>query len=195
MAINNSVEQYFPVGLGFKFDKESFLEEETLFLRDDEGRDIGHPFLKQGIDLCIDGHPPEIVTTMLEREIDLNLERQDIGIKMFMAVGEAAPAMGMIGTLIGLVQMLKTISDPSAIGPAMAVALLTTLYGAILAFLMFNPIADKLTNNSQEEATRKMLAIAGVEAILNGESSMIIQSKLESFLAPKERLAIERSKE
>jgi chemotaxis protein MotA len=95
--------------------------------------------------------------------------------------------MGMIGTLIGLVQMLKTLDDPAAIGPSMAVALLTTLYGAILAFLIFNPIADKLENRSWEETSRGLLAIVGVESILNGDSTLVIQSKLESFLAPKQR--------
>ena len=122
-----------------------------------EGRDIGHPFLKQGIDLCIDGHPPEVVTSMLEREIDLNLERQDMGIKMFVAIGDAAPAMGMIGTLIGLVQMLANMDDPKTIGPAMAVALLTTLYGAVIANCVAIPIAEKLKNIMNDDRLNKML--------------------------------------
>ena len=106
---------------------------------------------------------------------------------MFRFLAATAPSMGMIGTLIGLVQMLGGLEDPAAIGPSMAVALLTTLYGAILAFLIFGPIADKLEQKSGEELARKMLAIAGVESILNGDSSMVIQSKLEAFLAPKLR--------
>ncbi len=152
-----------------------------------EGRDIGHPFLKQGIDLCIDGHPPETVTAMLEREIDLNLERQDVGIKMFVAIGDAAPAMGMIGTLIGLVQMLANMDDPKQIGPAMAVALLTTLYGAILANMFALPIADKLALRSAEEQTNKSLIIDALLSIQSGQNPRIIESMLESYLPKSQR--------
>ena len=94
-----------------------------------EGREIGHPFLEQGVNLCIDGHSTEVVQKMLGKDINLSIERHDTGREMFKSIGDAAPAMGMIGTLIGLVQMLSNMDDPKAIGPAMAVALLTTLYG------------------------------------------------------------------
>ncbi len=159
-----------------------------------DGEPIPDPFLARGVQLGVDGLSPEMIRTILSSEVGALRTRHHRGKDIFKFLGATAPAMGMIGTLIGLVQMLKTISDPSAIGPAMAVALLTTLYGAILAFLIFNPIADKLTNRSQEETTRKMLAIAGIESILNGESSMVIRSKLESFLAPRERAKLEGSK-
>jgi chemotaxis protein MotA len=147
-----------------------------------EGRDIGHPFLKQGIDLCIDGHPPEVVTAMLEREMDLNLERQDMGIKMFVAIGDAAPAMGMIGTLIGLVQMLANMSDPKSIGPAMAVALLTTLYGAVIANCVAIPIAEKLKLIMNEDRLNKMLIQESVTAIQEGMNPRILQQSLVAFL-------------
>ncbi len=98
-----------------------------------------------------------------------------------------APAFGMIGTLIGLVQMLQALDDPAAIGPGMAVALLTTLYGAILAFLIFGPIAKKLEARTIEEVAAKQLAIVGVDSILRGDNSMVIKSKLESHLAPNQR--------
>lgn len=152
-----------------------------------EGRDIGHPFLKQGIDLCIDGHPPETVTTMLEREIDLNIGRQDVGIKMFMAIGDAAPAMGMIGTLIGLVQMLSNMDDPKAIGPAMAIALLTTLYGAIIANVIANPIAQKLGLRSDEERLIKSMVIDGVSGIQEGRNPRVIESMLKTYLPGSQR--------
>ena len=147
-----------------------------------EGRDIGHPFLKQGIDLCIDGHPPEVVTSMLEREIDLNLERQDMGVKMFVAIGDAAPAMGMIGTLIGLVQMLANMDDPKSIGPAMAVALLTTLYGAVIANCVAIPIAEKLKLIMNEDRLNKMLILESVSAIQEGTNPRVLQQSLAAFL-------------
>ncbi|MFT5446361.1 MAG: chemotaxis protein MotA [Gammaproteobacteria bacterium] len=147
-----------------------------------EGRDIGHPFLKQGIDLCIDGHPPEVVTGMLEREIDLNLERQNMGIKMFVAIGDAAPAMGMIGTLIGLVQMLANMDDPKTIGPAMAVALLTTLYGAVIANCVAIPIAEKLKLIMNDDRLNKMLILESVTAIQEGTNPRVLQQSLGAFL-------------
>ena len=152
-----------------------------------EGRDIGHPFLKQGIDLCIDGHPPETVSDMLEREIDLNLERQDVGIRMFMAIGDAAPAMGMIGTLIGLVQMLSNMDDPKKIGPAMAVALLTTLYGAIIANAFAIPIAEKLKLLMNEDRLNKMLILESVSAIQEGTNPRVLQQSLTAFLPENSR--------
>lgn len=152
-----------------------------------EGRDIGHPFLKQGIDLCIDGHPPETVSAILEREMDLNIERQDMGIKMFMAVGDAAPAMGMIGTLIGLVQMLSAMDDPKSIGPAMAVALLTTLYGAVIANAFAIPIAEKLKLIMNEDRLNKMLILESVTAIQEGTNPRVLQQALAAFLPENNR--------
>ena len=98
-----------------------------------------------------------------------------------------APSMGMIGTLIGLVQMLQTLDDPSSIGPAMAVALLTTMYGAILAFVVCGPIAEKLGLRSKEEAARMTVVIEGIASIVKGQNAAIIQEKLEARLAPQER--------
>jgi chemotaxis protein MotA len=152
-----------------------------------EGRDIGHPFLKQGIDLCIDGHPPETVSGMLEREMDLNIERQDVGIKMFMAIGDAAPAMGMIGTLIGLVQMLSNMDDPKKIGPAMAVALLTTLYGAVIANAIAIPIAEKLRLIMNEDRLNKLLILESVTAIQEGTNPRVLQQSLVAFLPENSR--------
>lgn len=158
-----------------------------------EGTDIPDDFLARGVQLGVDGLTPEVIKTTLLQDVASGKTRHVRGQKMFRFLAATAPAMGMIGTLIGLVQMLGGLEDPSAIGPAMAVALLTTLYGAILAFLIFGPIADKLEQKSGEEVSRKLLAISGVESILNGDSSMVIQSKLEAFLAPKLRGTSEAS--
>ena len=147
-----------------------------------EGREIAHPFLKKGIDLCIDGHSPEIVQRMLSKDINLALERHDVGIKMFKAIGDAAPAMGMIGTLIGLVQMLSAMDDPKAIGPAMAVALLTTLYGAIIANAFALPIADKLSHRSQEERLNKALILETIGSIQEGLNPRIMEELLKTYL-------------
>jgi chemotaxis protein MotA len=99
-------------------------------------------------------------------------------------MGSMAPAFGMIGTLIGLVAMLQTLDDPSAIGPAMAVALLTTLYGAVLANVIFIPIATKLGERSAAETFYMEIAVEGILSVLRGENPRIIQDKLEAFLAP-----------
>jgi chemotaxis protein MotA len=159
-----------------------------------EGEEIEDEFLARGVRLGVDGLSPEIIEGVLREELHTLKQRHQRGQAVFRFMGSTAPAMGMVGTLIGLVQMLKTLDDPSAIGPAMAIALLTTLYGAILAFVLFNPIASKLEGRTKEEVAHKELAIAGVESILKGDNSMVIQSKLESFLSPVERRQQEAGK-
>ncbi len=152
-----------------------------------EGEEIPDAFMARGVRLGVDGLSPEIVTATLKSELASLKKRHQVGQKVFRFMGATAPSMGMIGTLVGLVQMLRTLDDPSAIGPAMAVALLTTLYGAILAFVVFNPLADKLENRTAEEVVVKSLTIEGIGSILQGDNTMVIQSKLEAFLAPKVR--------
>ncbi len=152
-----------------------------------EGEAIEDPFLARGVRLGVDGLAPEVISGTLACELRALKKRHQRGQTIFRFMGSTAPAMGMVGTLIGLVQMLKTLDDPSAIGPAMAIALLTTLYGAIMAFVLFNPIASKLETRTGEEVAQKSLAIVGVESILKGDNSLVIQSKLESFLSPQER--------
>ena len=126
----------------------------------------------------------------LAGELSAMKERHDRGQKLFKFMAATAPSMGLIGTIIGLVQMLQNLSDPDAIGPSMAVALLTTMYGALIAFLICGPIAEKLINRTGEEVAVKKMAIAGVESILKGDNSMVIQSKLMAFLSPQEREAL-----
>ena len=109
-----------------------------------EGVEVPDEFMKSGVLLLVDGHPADTIRSMLAQDLSLTLQRHANGQSIFKAIGDVAPAMGMIGTLIGLVQMLANMDDPRSIGPAMAIALLTTLYGAILANMFALPIADKL---------------------------------------------------
>ncbi len=152
-----------------------------------EKKEIGHPFLQRGVNLCIDGHPPEVVQEMLSKDINLSIERHDLGVNMFKAIGDAAPAMGMIGTLIGLVQMLANMEDPKAIGPAMAVALLTTLYGAIIANAFALPIAEKLRLVSNEEKLTKRLVLESIASIQSGINPRVMEQLLLNFLPESKR--------
>lgn len=159
-----------------------------------DGLAIREPFLARGVRLGVDGLPPETVGAILASEIAFTRERHEMGQKIFRFMGASAPAMGMIGTLIGLVQMLQTLSEPEKIGPGMAVALLTTFYGALLAFVVCAPIAEKLESRTNEEVTRKKLIAAGVTSILRGENAAVVRGKLEAFLAPNARSSTARSR-
>ena len=146
-----------------------------------EEEEIPNVFLKKGVMLCVDGQPPEFVQKVLENEMGYSIERMELGEKIFRAIGDAAPAFGMIGTLVGLVQMLANMSDPSSIGPAMAVALLTTLYGALFANLFALPIADKLLLRYQYDRKTKRLITEGVLGIAQGESPHVIDEILATY--------------
>jgi chemotaxis protein MotA len=146
--------------------------------------DIEDNFLTKGLQLAIDGMQPEAIREIMEIEIDYLQERHRFGAEILDTMATFFPAMGMIGTLIGLVQMLQTMDDPSTIGPAMAVALLTTFYGAVAANLVCLPMAGKLRKRSKEEALIKEMVIAGIIAIANGENPRIIEQKLHSFVSP-----------
>jgi chemotaxis protein MotA len=154
-----------------------------------ENREISVPFFKMGIQLMIDGQPPEVVREILEKERVLTLDRHRWGAKVFSAMGDVGPAMGMIGTLVGLVQMLSNMEDPKSIGPAMAVALLTTLYGAMLATMICLPMADKLNLRMNEEARMNALLIDAVSSIQNGTNPRVIEQLLSSYLPPVKRKA------
>ena len=119
-----------------------------------EEADIGNPFMQKGVDMLVDGHDIEVVRETLIKDISMTTERHEFGVSIFKGMGDVAPAMGMIGTLIGLVAMLSNMDDPKAIGPAMAVALLTTLYGAFLANVICLPIASKLKNRGRRRKTQ-----------------------------------------
>ncbi|MDJ0880896.1 MAG: flagellar motor protein PomA [Gammaproteobacteria bacterium] len=152
-----------------------------------EGREISNPFLERGIGLCIDGHSPEIVNNLLSKDINLTIERHTKGADMFKAMATYAPAMGMIGTLIGLVQMLSNMSDPAAIGPAMAVALLTTLYGAVIANAFASPLSEKLKLISSSEKLNKALILESISAIQDGTNPRVMQELLNAFLPESKR--------
>jgi len=152
-----------------------------------EDKEISDPFLNRGIGLCIDGHPTEVVQKMLSKDINLELERKKVGVRMFKSIGEAAPAMGMIGTLIGLVQMLANMEDPKQIGPSMAVALLTTLYGAVIANAIALPIAAKLKLISSDEKLRKLLILESIDGIQQGINPRVLQQILDSYLPESQR--------
>lgn len=150
-------------------------------------KEIDDEFLKKGLQLTVDGLEPQTIQEILETEISYLEDRHTIGAEICSTLGAFAPAMGMIGTVIGLVQMLQTMSDPSTIGPAMAVALLTTFYGAVLANLVFNPMAGKLKTRSKEEVLLMEMVMNGILSISKGENPRIIEEKLNSFLPPKDR--------
>ena len=152
-----------------------------------EGADISNQFFKRGIKLCVDGHPLEVVRNALIRDMELSIHRHDEGAHIFKAIGDSAPAFGMIGTLVGLVQMLANMDDPQSIGPAMAVALLTTLYGAVIANLVALPIADKLESKTEEERLTKELILESITQIHARQSPMILADILEGFLPENQR--------
>jgi chemotaxis protein MotA len=152
-----------------------------------EGKEVSNDFLQDGIQLLVDGHDPEVVKEQLGKDMSKTVERHEIGSGMFAALGDVAPAMGMIGTLVGLVAMLSNMDDPKSIGPAMAVALLTTLYGAMLANMIAIPISDKLSLRRDEESMIKNLVIDALLAIQGGQNPRVIDSLLRNYLPASQR--------
>lgn len=150
-------------------------------------KEIDDDYLRKGLQLTVDGLEPSTIESILDTEVSYLEQRHETGAEIIGVMGAFAPAMGMIGTVIGLVQMLQSMSDPSSIGPAMAVALITTFYGAILANLIFLPMSGKLKDRSKEEILIRDLIKEGILAISKGENPRIIEEKLSSFLPPKMR--------
>lgn len=147
-------------------------------------------FLVKALQMAVDGQEPADLKAMLNTEIDYIAARHGNGAEILSTLGAIGPAMGMVGTLIGLVQMLQNMSDPAAIGPAMAVALLTTFYGAVLANVLFIPLAGKLKVRSKTELLQKTVIVEGMESILSGENPRIMEQKLHVFIAPKKRESV-----
>ncbi len=145
------------------------------------------PFAAKALRYLSDGYDEGLIEDMLSKDIRLTLQRHSTGQNVFKGMGDAAPAFGMIGTLIGLVQMLSAMDDPSSIGPAMAVAILTTLYGAVLSNFIFLPIADKLSLRSEQEKLNKSIIVEAAIGINRGVSPMVLEESLKIFLAPKQR--------
>lgn len=153
-----------------------------------EEAEISNAFMQKGVDMLVDGHDADVVKGTLQKDINLTSERHEKGIGMLMALAEVAPAMGMIGTLIGLVAMLSNMDDPKAIGPAMAVALLTTLYGAFLANVIAIPIANKLRLRLAEEKLNQELILDAVLGIQDGQNPRVIEGLLKNYLAESKRV-------
>ncbi|QFI14416.1 motility protein A [Borrelia sp. CA_690] len=191
-----------PTYLGFFFRRNSYAKtsvikvlvelsekarKEGLLSLDDELEQINDPFFKSGMRLVVDGADPEVIRTMLYLELDQMQERHKVGSDLFKTWAKLAPAFGMIGTLIGLVALLGNLEDKSALGSSMAVALITTLYGTIMANLMFTPVQLKLEKIDSEEAAVKTMIIEGVLSIQSGDNPRILEQKLMTFLTPKDR--------
>jgi len=171
----------FIVELAQKARKESLLALENV--------EITNPFLKKGITLAVDGTEPGTIKAILAAEMAFIKKRHENGVNLLKFVAEMAPAFGMIGTLIGLVSMLSNMSDPASIGPAMSVAILTTLYGALAANVVCAPIAKKLEWYDAGESMQMQIVIEGISAILDGDHPAIAEQKLMSFLPAKQRTA------
>ncbi len=157
---------------------------EGILALESAASELNDPFFRQGLELVIDGLEPQSIRDILETEVEHIEQRHKKGADILTSMGGYAPAMGMCGTLIGLVQMLQSMDDPSSIGPAMAVALLTTFYGSIMANLIAMPMAGKLTARSREEALVKGMIIEGIMSISAGDNPRIVERKLHAYLAP-----------
>ncbi len=151
------------------------------------GDDIDDDFYKAGLQLVVDGQEADTIEAILATEIEYIGARHGVGSDLFKAMGTYAPAFGMIGTVIGLIQMLQSMSDPSSIGPAMAVALITTFYGALLANVVFLPLATKLEARSAQELEQKNLLMEGLLSIHAGDNPRILVQKLSAFVPPSAR--------
>ena len=180
----------------FKIDSPEALIEKIVEMADSarkggflalEEAEIENPFMQKGVDMLVDGHDIEVVRETLAKDISMTSDRHEFGATMFKNMGDVAPAMGMIGTLIGLVAMLSNMDDPKAIGPAMAVALLTTLYGAFFANVMCLPIALKLQNRAEEEKLNQKLVLDGIVGIADGQNPRVIEGILKNYLAANKR--------
>jgi chemotaxis protein MotA len=158
-----------------------------LLALEEDAASATDPFLRKGLGLVVDGIDQQVIRSILENDLAALEQRHKQGAALFESMAQYAPAFGLIGTLIGLVSMLRAISSPAQIGPGMAVALLTTLYGALLANLIFLPIAGKLKVRSAEEVLRKEVMLEGILAIQAGDGPSVLMEKLNAFLAPGSR--------
>ena len=163
---------------------------EGLLSLEEAAGDLDDQFMKKGILLIVDGTDPELVRSILETELDSIEDRHKSKIGFWETCASMGPAWGMIGTLVGLVIMLQHMSDPSALGPSMAVALITTFYGSVLANWLCTPVANKLKANNAIEIQAKSIMIEGLLSIQAGENPRVIEEKLKSFLSPKARKGV-----
>jgi len=167
---------------------------EGMLALEEESETEPNEFLRMGLRLAVDGTDAELLKRILGNDIEGVERRHQVGVNLVQTMGTYAPAFGMIGTLVGLVSMLANMSDPGALGAGMAVALLTTFYGAMAANAVFLPLAVKLKGRSDEELALRDLIVEGIISIQGGDSPRIVEEKLKSFLAPRERAAMSKEK-
>lgn len=187
LLIFKSSTQNIPEMITKIIDLSNVARKEGLLSLEEVASELDDEFLKKGILLIVDGTDPELVRAILETELISTEERHKKKINFWQDLGSMGPAWGMIGTLIGLILMLQNMSDASAIGPAMSVALITTLYGSVLANWICSPVANKLKAYNADEIMLKEIMIEGLLSIQAGENPRVIEEKLKSFLAPAER--------
>lgn len=163
---------------------------EGLLALEEAANDVDDEFLKKGIMLIVDGTDPELVRGIMDTELGSIDARHKKRIGFWEALGAMGPAWGMIGTLIGLINMLKNMSDVTSVGPNMSVALVTTFYGSILANWLCTPVSAKLKADNDAEIEAKEIMVEGLLSIQAGENPRVIEEKLKSFLAPKDRTTV-----
>lgn len=168
---------------------------EGLLAMEDEASRLDDPFLRKGIQLVVDGSDPELVKSVLEIEIAFLEERHRMGQDLFRFMANVSPAFGMVGTIIGLVIMLGNLQDPDALGPGLALALITTFYGVVMSNLIFLPIAGKLRILTESEVLMREIMLEGILSVQQGENPRIIEEKLSSFLPPHQRAEYRRELE
>jgi chemotaxis protein MotA len=160
---------------------------EGLLALEGKASEIKDPFIELGIRMAVDGTRAEVIQAVMTKDIESMQARHKEGKKMIELVGRCGPAFGMVATLLGLVLMLGNLSDPDAIGPSMAVALVGTMYGALAANLVAIPFSEKLAGLSSEEAVCKEIILQGIMAIQSGDNPRTVRQKLSAYLPPKAR--------
>ncbi|OON92019.1 MAG: flagellar motor protein MotP [Epulopiscium sp. Nele67-Bin001] len=163
---------------------------EGLLVLEEKAQSMEDPFLKKGIMLMVDGTDPELIRDILETELSFMQDRHQEKHSFWETVADYGPAWGMIGTLIGLVNMLGALTDPSTLGPKMAVALITTFYGSVLANFLATPTSNKLKAKTATEVLARQMMIEGLLSIQAGENPRVIEEKLKAFLDPASREAV-----
>ena len=174
------------IGLLVKFAERA--RREGILALEKQMEEVTDTFLKNGIQLAVDGTEPELLKDIMETELFYLEERHKKGHGQMESFASLAPAWGMIGTLIGLILMLANLDDPDALGPGMAVALITTFYGSIMANMVFIPLTTKLKERTKGELLIRQLMIQGILSIQSGDNPRIVEQKLNSFIAPNERV-------
>jgi chemotaxis protein MotA len=165
---------------------------EGILALENHVEDMKDPFIVRGVKMAVDGTDPELIQQIMDTELEALMDRHAQGKQLLDAIGKYAPAFGMIGTLMGLIFMLSNMDDPSKIGPGMAVALITTLYGALISNVVTGPLGDRLAARDTEEVLVKTIIAAGVMAIQSGDNPRVVESKLLTYLPPAQRAAFEK---